>query len=84
MAVGLGCFFVLGVRAVQANLLDEFTAQIGSNSPDLVLIDIQRDQVDGVRSAVAPYVTAAAAADAAHARARRRRRRHARQPADAG
>ena len=58
MSVGLGCFFVLGVRAVQTNLLDSFRLQLGSNSPDLVLIDIQRDQVAGVRSALAPYVTA--------------------------
>jgi len=58
MSVGLGCFFVLGVRAVQNNLLDSFRFQLGTNSPDLVLIDVQRDQVDGVRSAVAPYVTA--------------------------
>ena len=58
MSVGLGCFFVLGVRAVQNNLLESFRFQLGTNSPDLVLIDVQRDQVDGVRSAVAPYVTA--------------------------
>jgi putative ABC transport system permease protein len=54
-AVGLGCFFVLSVRAVQANLVREFTAQIGTSSPDLVLIDVQRDQVEGVRDVVAPY-----------------------------
>ena len=55
VAVGLGAFFVLSVRAMQANLLGEFSAQLGQTSPDLVLIDIQRDQVDGVRAAVKPY-----------------------------
>jgi putative ABC transport system permease protein len=54
-AVGLGCFFVLSIRAVQSNLVSEFTAQVGATSPDLVLIDIQRDQVDGVRSSVRTY-----------------------------
>jgi putative ABC transport system permease protein len=56
MAVGLGCFFILAVRAVQGNLLHELTEQIGGNSPDLILIDIQRDQRDGVAAAIAPYV----------------------------
>jgi putative ABC transport system permease protein len=55
IAVGLGGFFVLSVRAMQANLLEEFSAQVGQTSPDLVLIDIQRDQVDGVRAAVNPH-----------------------------
>jgi putative ABC transport system permease protein len=56
MAVGLGCFFVLSVRAMQQNLLAEFSAQLGSSSPDLVLIDVQQDQTEGVQSAIAPYV----------------------------
>ncbi len=56
LSVGLGCFFILGIRAVEANLLDEFAVQIGGNAPDLILIDIQSDQVDGVRRAVEPYV----------------------------
>jgi putative ABC transport system permease protein len=55
MAVGLGCFFVLAVRSMQANLLTEFAVQIGEQAPDLILIDIQRDQVDGVRDAIAPF-----------------------------
>jgi putative ABC transport system permease protein len=56
-AVGLGCFFVLSVRAMQMNLVGEFMAQIGATSPDLVLIDVQRDQVDAVQKTVAPYAT---------------------------
>lgn len=62
LAVGLGCFFILAMRALQANLLQEFNGQIGRNAPDLVLIDIQPDQWAGVRSIVAPFVTRPAAA----------------------
>lgn len=58
-AVGLGCFFILGVRALQTNLLTEFSLELGQDAPDLVLIDIQRDQVDGVRAVLAPYQRAA-------------------------
>ncbi len=57
-AVGLGCFFILGVRALQANLLTEFSLELGAGTPDLVLIDIQRDQVEGVRALVRPYLRA--------------------------
>jgi putative ABC transport system permease protein len=56
VSVGLGCFFVLGVRAVQANLLDQINRQVGENSPDFVLIDVQSDQVDGLSKVVHPYL----------------------------
>jgi putative ABC transport system permease protein len=56
MSVGLGCFFVLGVRALQENLLQELSTQVGENSPDFVLIDIQPDQVASVRQVVDPYL----------------------------
>lgn len=55
-SVGLGCFFILGVRAVQSNLLAEFNQTVGADAPDLVLIDIQPDQVDGVRRLVRPFL----------------------------
>ena len=57
LAVGLGCFFIMSMRALQVNLLAEFNGQIGRNAPDLLLIDIQPDQVAGVRALVGPYVT---------------------------
>ncbi len=57
LAVGLGAFFILGVRAVQQNLLEEFTVQVGRNTPDLVLIDIQPDQLAGVRAVAAAHVS---------------------------
>ena len=48
LAVGLGTFFILGVRALEANLLRDFELQIGDNSPDMFLMDIQPAQRDGV------------------------------------
>jgi putative ABC transport system permease protein len=58
MAVGLGCFFVLGVRAVQTNLLGDLAREVGSNSPDLVLLDVQPDQVARLPSVITPYLRA--------------------------
>ena len=55
MAVGLGAFFILAIRVVQANLLTEFSVESGRNSPDVVLIDVQTDQVDGVTALVSQY-----------------------------
>jgi putative ABC transport system permease protein len=49
LAVGLGAFFVLGVRALQSNLLAQFSLQIAEGGADMFLIDIQQDQVEGVR-----------------------------------
>ena len=48
LAVGLGTFFILGVRTLQANLLRDFAVQVGEDAPDMFLIDIQADQKDGL------------------------------------
>jgi putative ABC transport system permease protein len=48
LAVGLGTFFILGVRTLQANLLRDFAVQVGEDAPDMFLIDIQPDQKDGL------------------------------------
>src|SRR5689334_21750024 len=48
LAVGLGTFFILGVRTLQANLLQDFAVQIGEDAPDMFLIDIQEDQKDSL------------------------------------
>ena len=53
LAVGLGAFFIVGIRSLQASLLDEFSIQIGSDSADMFLLDIQRSQVDGMRQFLA-------------------------------
>jgi putative ABC transport system permease protein len=50
LAVGLGSFFILGVRTLQANLLRDFAIQAGPNAPDMFLIDIQPDQRDGLEA----------------------------------
>jgi putative ABC transport system permease protein len=56
LSVGLGCFFILAVRALQENLLFEFTRQVGERAPDFVLIDIQSDQAAGVGAAISPFL----------------------------
>jgi putative ABC transport system permease protein len=48
LAVGLGAFFILGVRSLQANLLRDFAIQAGPTAPDMFLIDIQADQRDAL------------------------------------
>jgi putative ABC transport system permease protein len=50
LAVGLGAFFIVGVRSLQASLLEELSIRSTEDSPDMFLMDIQRDQVDGVRA----------------------------------
>jgi putative ABC transport system permease protein len=50
MAVGLGAFFIIGVRALQVNLQREFSLDLRKGGPDLFLIDIQPDQVADVRA----------------------------------
>jgi putative ABC transport system permease protein len=52
LAVGLGTFFVLGVRALQTNLLSEFAVELEDSGADMFLVDIQQDQVDGVRTLI--------------------------------
>lgn len=49
LAVGLGAFFILGVRALETNLLKAFRLDLRKDGPDLFLVDIQPDQVAGVR-----------------------------------
>ena len=53
LAVGLGAFFIVGVRSLQASLLTEFSIQVAADSPDMFLIDIQRDQAPGVSAFLA-------------------------------
>ncbi len=52
LAVGLGSFFVLGVRALQSNLIEQFTITLAQGGADMFLVDIQQDQIDGVRQFV--------------------------------
>jgi len=50
LAVGLGAFFIVGIRSLQASLLEEFSIQSSDASPDMFLLDIQRGQADAVRA----------------------------------
>jgi putative ABC transport system permease protein len=42
LAVGLGAFFIVGVRSLQASLLAEFSIQVNEESADMFLLDVQR------------------------------------------
>jgi putative ABC transport system permease protein len=52
LAVGLGSFFVLGIRALQSNLISEVAINVDRSGADMFLIDVQQDQVDGVRAII--------------------------------
>jgi putative ABC transport system permease protein len=45
LAVGLGSFFIVGVRSLQQNLVNEFTVNLSPDLPDMFLLDVQQDQV---------------------------------------
>jgi putative ABC transport system permease protein len=62
LAVGLGAFFIVGVRSLQGSLLEEFSVQMDDDAPDMFLIDIQRDQADGVLGFLADPARGAGAA----------------------
>jgi putative ABC transport system permease protein len=48
LAVGLGTFFILAVQGIQANLLRDFSVQLGEDAPDTFLLDVQADQQPGL------------------------------------
>lgn len=48
LAVGLGAFFIVGVRAMQSSLLEEFSTEMTADAPDMFLMDVQRGQAEGV------------------------------------
>ncbi|HUQ89397.1 MAG TPA: FtsX-like permease family protein [Vicinamibacterales bacterium] len=56
LAVGLGSFFIIGVRSLQQNLIDQFAVRMTADSPDMFLLDIQRDQVEAIQAAIAAHM----------------------------
>jgi putative ABC transport system permease protein len=56
MAVGLGVFFVVAVRSLQLNLRDELGVDLNNFRADMYLIDIQRDQRDGVEEILTKHI----------------------------
>jgi putative ABC transport system permease protein len=59
LTVGLGTFFIMGVRGLQVNLLNQFALQIGENTPDMFLVDIQQDQAADMKAFLAERLPAA-------------------------
>ena len=56
LAVGLGSFFIIGVRQLQQNLIDQFSVRMTADSPDMFLLDVQRDQVAPVEKVIAAHL----------------------------
>ncbi len=52
MAVGLGVFLVMSILSLESNLLEEFDLTRRGNIPNMFLIDVQKDQVEGVREII--------------------------------
>jgi putative ABC transport system permease protein len=48
MIVGLGVFLVISIQSLQSNLVREFNEALGGNLPNMFLIDVQKDQSEGV------------------------------------
>jgi putative ABC transport system permease protein len=44
LSVGLGAFFIVGVRSLQANLLEQFLVTLDGNAADMFLLDVQPAQ----------------------------------------
>ncbi len=61
LTVGLGTFFILGVRGLQENLVREVSVDLAEDAPDMFLLDIQGDQLAGVIGALSAARPAAAA-----------------------
>ena len=55
LAVGLGTFFIIGVRSLQQNLVAQFAVNVSAEAPDMFLLDVQRDQVEPVKAAIAAH-----------------------------
>jgi putative ABC transport system permease protein len=52
MVVGLGAFLVLSIQSLQTNLIREFDLNRQGNLPNMFLIDVQKDQKEGVEQIV--------------------------------
>jgi putative ABC transport system permease protein len=52
MVVGLGVFLIIAIQSIQSNLVREFDIGRRGDLPNLFLIDIQKDQREGVETIV--------------------------------
>jgi putative ABC transport system permease protein len=64
LALGFGAFIVGTVLQVERNLLADLDISFGGGRPNVLLFDIQRDQLEGVRALVSSEVEAGQASDA--------------------
>jgi putative ABC transport system permease protein len=53
LAVGLGAFLVIATQSLQQNLVREFDPAARARLPNMFLIDVQKDQQEGVEELVA-------------------------------
>ena len=53
LAVGLGAFFIVGVRSLQANLLAQINITFDRDGADMFLIDVQPNQVGDLEALLA-------------------------------
>jgi len=53
LAVGLGAFLVIATQSLQQNLVREFDPAARAQLPNMFLIDVQKDQKEGVEELVA-------------------------------
>jgi putative ABC transport system permease protein len=65
LALGFGAFIVGTVLQVERNLLADLDISFGGGRPNVLLFDIQRDQLEGVRALVSSEVAAGQDSDAA-------------------
>lgn len=56
LSVGLGSFFIIGVRSLQESLVHQFSTRMTAESPDMFLLDVQRDQVKPVEDVIAAHL----------------------------
>jgi putative ABC transport system permease protein len=61
LAVGIGSFFVIGVRSLQSSLLQQFSLELSSGGADMFLIEILPAQVAPVRAFLDAHKAANAA-----------------------
>jgi putative ABC transport system permease protein len=57
LAVGLGAFFIVGVRSLEANLLAQINVTFDRDGADMFLIDVQPNQVGDLEALLAGRTT---------------------------
>jgi len=56
LSVGLGSFFIIGVRSLQESLVNQFSTRMSADSPDMFMLDVQKDQVAPVEAVIARHL----------------------------